>query len=208
LSRQESYIGVLIDDLVTNHLDEPYRMFTSRAEHRLFLRPDNCYSRLFKIATNHGLLSKKQTLKTSQYLKVVCGLMVLINKEKIIKNNKKISFKQYLKRPKSSFWDHPLNQKNKANKTLELAVFEAETTIKYEGYIQNELDRIEKNSSLEKLKIPLSLNYKAIQGLSNESKERLQNVQPETLGQASRIFGIRPTDITLIGIHLQTKSFT
>ena len=91
----------------------------------------------------------------------------------------------------------------KTKKHTNLAVFEAETTIKYEGYIQNEKERIEKNSLLDSLKIPHSFNFNKISGLSNESKERLCAVKPETLGQASRIFGIRPTDITLIGFHLQ-----
>ena len=91
---------------------------------------------------------------------------------------------------------------------MEIAVFEAETTIKYDGYIQNELERIEKNANLESLHIPKSINYKLIEGLSSESKERLSSVAPETLGQASRIFGVRPTDITLLGYHIKSKRFT
>ena len=82
-------------------------------------------------------------------------------------------------------------------------MFEVETSIKYEGYIQNELDRIAKNKSLENLSIPLNFNYEGLSGLSLESIERLSSVNPETLGQASRVLGIRPTDITIIGSHIK-----
>ena len=116
--------------------------------------------------------------------------------------------KKYFRRPGVSFWSCPESKKYDVKKFTHLAVFEAETTIKFEGYIQNELERIEKTSVLEGLKIPPSLTYSSINGLSNESKERLSAIRPETLGQASRIFGIRPTDITLLGVHLKSKCFT
>jgi tRNA uridine 5-carboxymethylaminomethyl modification enzyme len=208
LPRHVSYIGVLVDDLVTNHLDEPYRMFTSRAEHRLFLRSDNCYSRLFNIAREHALLTKKQNSLIKKYINELNAVFAFINKKRVKKNNKVVSMKKYLKRPEITFWGCSQNKTYKKTKLSQLAVFEAETTIKYEGYIKNELDRIEKNASLERLLIPLSFKYSAVGGLSNESRERLMAVQPETLGQASRIFGVRPTDITLLGFHLKNKSFT
>ena len=205
LTRHESYIGVLIDDLVTNHLDEPYRMFTSRAEHRLYLRPDNCYSRLYKKALKNNILSPKQTKTIEKYLKTLEEVFAFTNTKKTIINSKKTLIKEALKRPEISFWNLKESSFLKTKKNTHLAVFEVETSIKYEGYIQNEIDRIEKNSQLEKLKIPDGYSFAKIEGLSNESKERLSKVKPETLGQASRIFGIRPTDITLIGFHLQTK---
>ena len=90
-------------------------------------------------------------------------------------------------------------------KHFKKACFEIETTIKYSGYIKNEKERIEKNKKLDSVVLPKNLNYKEIQGLSNESKERLSLVRPETLGQASRIFGIRPTDITIIGVVINKK---
>ena len=205
LSRHESYIGVLIDDLVTNHLDEPYRMFTSRAEHRLFLRPDNCYSRLFKHAFKNNLLTPKQINNTKKYFKELDRVFDFANTTKTTISSKKTLIKDALKRPQVTFWGLKESSFYKKEKHTELAVFEVETTIKYEGYIQNEIERIEKNSQLESLVIPSSFNFNKIEGLSNESKERLCDIKPETLGQASRIFGIRPTDITLIGFHLQSK---
>ena len=205
LSRHESYIGVMVDDLVTNHLDEPYRMFTSRAEHRLFLRPDNCYSRLFGLALKNNILTPSQISNTKKYLEELKRVFEFIIKTKTTIDSKKVFIKDALKRPQVTFWELKESSFFKKEKQTQLAVFEAETTVKYEGYIQNEMDRIEKNSQLESLEIPSSFNFSKIEGLSNESKERLCDIKPETLGQASRIFGIRPTDITLIGFHLQSK---
>ena len=201
LKRQESYIGVMIDDLITSYLDEPYRMFTSRAEHRLFLRSDNCYSRLFSLAKKYNLLTS--------YQKNCCG--ALLDSEKVVLRwaetnslvvgEKTIKYSQYLKRPGVEI----LNLIPKKIQSLPFykeACFNIETNIKYEGYIINELERIKVIQKLENLKIPKDFNYNKIQGLSNESRSRLTKVLPETLGQASRISGIRPTDITLLGLNV------
>ena len=109
--------------------------------------------------------------------------------------------KEYIKRPGVSLFDFIPKQSLSFFKNR--TVFEVETEIKYSGYIQNELDRIDKTKTLDSLKIPCDFDFSVIQGLSNESKERLCRVLPETLGQASRIFGIRPTDITLLGVFLK-----
>ena len=201
LSRQESYIGVMIDDLITTHLDEPYRMFTSRAEHRLFLRSDNCYSRLYTKAASTNLLMKKQKNLCEKLLKLEGLVGSWANKNNISLENRSIKYKKFLKRPNTSIFDFIPKEFTK-KQFFEEAAFNVETTIKYEGYINNELKRIKTAQRLEHLVIPKNFNYNSLQGLSTESKTRLNKVLPQTLGQASRISGIRPTDITLIGLHL------
>ena len=197
--RQNSYIGVMVDDLVTSFLDEPYRMFTSRAENRLFLRQDNAYTRLSGIAISRNLLTSTQKKNREIYFKVFSDAISFVDK-KTKYDNKTCSIKSLLKRPDVFLKDLT---KTSTNMLYNSCLFELETSIKYEGYIQNEMDRINKNKSLESLVIPKSFSFKNISGLSSESKERLSRVSPETIGQASRISGIRPTDITLIGAHIK-----
>ena len=200
--RTNSYIGVMIDDLVTSHLDEPYRMFTSRAEHRLFLRQDNALTRLAPLALGLGLYTSQQKEAYLEYQKTSKALYTSINKSATYKN-KTQKIKTLLKRPDFSFSMIP-NKKNSKKAYFNRCFFEIETSIKYEGYIENEKERMEKNKKLEGVLIPKSFSYKSLAGLSSESIERLSSVEPETLGQASRIFGIRPTDITIIGSKINS----
>ena len=196
-SRKNSYIGVLIDDLITSHLDEPYRMFTSRAENRLYLRADNVYERLYNKAVDSKIILPKQSGYYNQYKKFLKSAQERISSI----NVQGTSLAKYLKRPETNVFDFI-----KPSTGLDRdALFSAETSIKYSGYIENELERNLKTEKLESRKIPKGFNYNKISGLSGESKLLLNRVAPETVGQASRIAGIRPTDITLIGVSLYKK---
>ena len=205
LPRDSSYIGVMIDDLITSHLDEPYRMFTSRSEHRLSLRPDNCYERLVPKALSFNLLTADQKKVCNLLFKETKKVFSWVEKHKIKKHNQTVAAKKHIKRPEVSLFNIIPKQYRNFYFFKE-SVFAVETNIKYEGYIINERQRILSIQKLEKAPIPKNFNYDLLQGLSNESKLRLNRVRPETLGQASRISGIRPTDITLIGINIKKVS--
>ena len=204
LNRQKSYIGVMIDDLITSHLNEPYRMFTSRAENRLMLRSDNAYTRLSQLAIDRKLVTNSQSLAYSEYFKTRDKAFKLAD-SKSSNTNFSGRINKLIKQPEISIYDFDISSLEN-QKYIKRCLFEVETSIKYEGYIQNEIDRIAKNKSLESLPIPDHFIYENLPGLSSESIERLSSVSPETLGQASRILGIRPTDITIIGSHIKNAS--
>ncbi len=213
LPRNSSYIGVMIDDLITKDTLEPYRMFTSRAEYRLMLRYSNTFERLLGQSSTHGLLPEKK-------LKILERALILKNKtkkklNKSITQNEiktKIEIKQktpaikILKRPEVSIFDLPLNTtKNKTGLTgwLEKDVlYDLESDIKYEGYIkrhQKEINRLLKN---ENKKIPKGVVFSSVPGISKEALEKLNLIKPENLGQASRISGITPADISSLFVFL------
>ena len=215
--RDESYIGVLIDDLVTLGTKEPYRMFTSRAEYRLLLREDNADQRLTPIARKMGLINEKRweifnrkqenIKKEKQRLKKLkISKESLKNKED--KNKQKesdyISALDALKRPEVSYEDVCSSLGIKPAES-EIAL-DVTTSEKYSGYIERQKKEIQKVKRNENAKIPEKINFDDIEGLSNESKQKLNLVKPKTLAHAQRIPGLTPAAISLLLVHIKKKN--
>lgn len=219
LDRSDGYIGVMIDDLITRGIDEPYRMFTVRCEYRLNLRWGNADMRLTPFGRKIGLIDNKrwemfeekqekinkllkEIKKTT--LKISLSLQDKLEKLGTEKIKEATKLEYLLKRPQIKFRDLIEYFPSAINYEDEI-ISEVETQIKYEGYILRQIAQIEEYKRSENMKIPPGMNYNQVVNLSTEAKEKLTRIKPHTLGQASRITGITPSDITMLLIHLKTK---
>ena len=214
IKRSDGYIGVLIDDLITKDTEEPYRMFTSRAEYRMMLRYSNAETRLYESAKEHCLLSAEEKKVVEKRFKDRKNIKKLTNQS--IKSDyldafnikQSLPIKDYIKRPEANLFGTlkktnllPKKISSEAWSFLEV-VDDVETEIKYDGYIKRHLKEIEKLEKNENLKIDKNINFNELHGLSLEARQKLSVVRPETFGQASRISGVSPADISTLMVYL------
>jgi tRNA uridine 5-carboxymethylaminomethyl modification enzyme len=221
LKRHEAYIGVLIDDLITKGVDEPYRMFTSRAEYRILLRQDNADLRLTPISYKLGLASKERYKNVVEKQSKINEIIKFIKKQSISpaetkellsQSNtsplkQKVKLSELILRPQISIYNlisvsepfrNAITKISANNKDLE----SAEIQVKYFGYIEKEKELVEKLSKLENIPLKENFDYNSLKSLSTEAREKLSKIKPTTIGQASRISGVSPSDINVIAVFI------
>ena len=202
LKRSEAYIGVMIDDLVTKGLDEPYRMFTSRAEHRLLLRQDNADLRLRRYGYELGLIDAARYAKLTHKENMMATESQRLAKIFRQINGKGYSLAQLLCRPEYTYAELLKDFPEAVSDHGEETNFQIELNLKYAGYIERQTGEIEKLAHIENVRIPDHFDYVSVLGLRNEARQKLSHHKPHNLGQASRISGVSPADISVLLIAL------
>jgi tRNA uridine 5-carboxymethylaminomethyl modification enzyme len=205
LARHEAYIGVMVDDLVVSNPTEPYRMFTSRAEHRLLLRNDNAEERLVRKAAEHGLVAPHaldaQRLREEQKRN---ARKLLDTLRSPVHGNKTLS--EALTRPDVTWIELAAAHPELAALDIDVDVCASlEIDVKYAGYVERQHENIERMRGQEEVEIPSDLDIRSLAGIANEAKDKLTRLRPRTLGAAARIAGVRPPDVALLAIHIERR---
>jgi tRNA uridine 5-carboxymethylaminomethyl modification enzyme len=195
LRRDQAYIGVLIDDLVTRGTTEPYRMFTSRAEYRLILRQDNADLRLSELAYQLGLLPERHHRTFVAKRDSIQAELARLSKTRVGAE----SLTQLLRRPDIRYSDLPGHDSTLSDEIAQ----QIEIEVKYEGYIERQAEDVARSRSLEERRIPTDFNYDLVPSLRSEARQKLAKIRPSTLGQAARISGVSPSDISIIMVWLK-----
>jgi len=200
LRRDQAYIGVLIDDLVTKGTTEPYRMFTSRAEYRLLLRQDNADTRLSQIGNDIGLLPSRNYVKFQLKQRAIIGELSRLSATRSGQD----TMEQLLKRPEISYKDLP----HRDNSLADEVVLQVEIAVKYAGYIDRQEIEVERLKSFEEKEIPESFDYATAGGLRTEARMKLGQIRPKTIGQAARISGVSPADISILLVWMKRANMS